>query len=156
VPVTMSVPNPFRGRRMTWSWLHVWILLWLAALAIPTWLEWHWATDGDPETFGGGYPEGVVVPLALACVALGFAVGWSGRWGTGWSAAALGALVMAAGTEVEYSQGWSGGEPLPEPGPFVMYFVMLSIVLGCGAVIGAFVRGARSRPPGPGRRAPWS
>ena len=151
VPVTMSVPNPFRGRRMRWSWLYAWILLWMAALSVPTWLEWRWATDGRPETYGGGYVTAVVAPLAAASVVLGFAIGWHRRWRTMWAATGLGALVMAAGTEVEYSQGWSGGEPLPEPGPFLTYFVMVAILLGSGAMVGAFAGGARIRRSSQGR-----
>jgi hypothetical protein len=142
--------------RSKWSWLYVWIVLWMASLTAPTIESWQSALARD----GGAEPDpssgwGIVIALALATVVLGFAIGWCRRWTTLWIAAALGALVLSVGVEVDYDHGWSGGEPLPVPAPFLMYFVILGVLLWTGAGLDAVALTARQHRSRPGRPAPW-
>ena len=134
-----------------WSWLYAWILLWMASLTIPTIASWQsaLARDRGVETDpNAGW--GVVIALALATMVLGFAIGWHRRWTAVWIAAGLGALVMSVGVWVDYNHGWSGGEPMPEPAPFLMNLVILGILLWTGAGMGAMAFTARQR-----RSRPW-
>jgi hypothetical protein len=133
-------------KRFKWSWLYVWIVLWMASLTIPTFQSWQAAlarNRGEEPDANSGW--GIVMALALATIVLGFAIGWHRRWKALWIAAGLGALVMSVGTWVDYSHGWSGGEPLPEPGPFLMSFVILGVLLWTGAGLGVVARAAQQR-----------
>ena len=134
------------AERFTWSWLYVWILLWMAGLTIPTVQSWQAALarnrGAEPDPTSGW---GIVIALALATMVLGFAIGWHRHWKLMWVAAGLGALVMSVGAWVDYNHGWSGGEPLPEPGPFLMNFVILGVLLWAGAALAAVASTVRQR-----------
>ena len=131
--------------REKWSWLYVWILLWMASLTLPLFVAWQAAVarSRGVDDWGTGYP--VIPVLASATVVLGFAMGWQARRTSVWVAAALGALVMSIGVWVDYNHGWSGGEPQPEPVPFLVNFVILNILLWIGAGLGTAARTARDR-----------
>lgn len=133
-------------KRFNWSWLYVWILLWMAGLTIPTIQAWQSALARDrgaePDPSSGW---GFVIALAFATIVLGFAIGWHRRWTTLWIAACLGALVMSVGVWVDYNNGWSGGEPMPEPAPFLMNLAILGVLLWTGAGLGAMALTVRQR-----------
>ena len=133
------------GGRLRWSWLYVCIVLWLASLTIPEFLEWRFASDPVREEGTQAVGWFVLVPLILLTVALGCAIGWQRRWTSLGLAVVLGALVQSVGLWVSYAQGWTGGEPMPEPGPFLMSCVILGILLGTGAAIGVLASSARHR-----------
>lgn len=134
------------AERLRWSWLYAGIVLWVAslsALIIQSWQSALARNRGEEPDANSGW--GLVVALALATLVLGLAIGWHRRWEAPWIAAALGALVMSVGVWIDYNHSWSGGEPMPEPGPFLMNFVILSILLWTGTGLGALGRSTRQR-----------
>ena len=132
--------------RIRWSWLHLWILLWMASLTIPTFRAWQRAlAEHRGEGLDPNSGWGVLIALAVGTVILGFALGWQRRWTALWIAVGLGALVMSVGVWVDYNHSWSGGEPMPEPGPFLMNSVILGVLLWSGAALAALIATARRR-----------
>ena len=126
----------------------MWILVWLACLTIPTFEQWHWASaQHGVDEFAPPWAGPVQIVLALVTILLGFALGWQRGWALLWVAVVLGALVMAVGSWVEGTQGWSwsGGEPLPPPMQFVWFCVLLGVLLGFGAGVAALASTVRRR-----------
>ena len=95
----------------------------------------------------------MVIALAFATIVLGFALGWRRRWTTLWIAAGLGALVMSVGVWVDFNHGWSGGEPMPEPAPFLMDLVILGVLLWTGAGMATMALAGRQRQSRPWKPA---
>ena len=131
-----------------WSWLYLLTLIWMASLTTPTFQAWqgalarHRGEEPDPNS---GW--GITIALMLATVVLGFVLGWKRRWTTLWLSVFLGGLVMSVGVWVDYNHSWSGGEPMPEPGPFLMSSVLLGVLLWSGAGLAAVASAARHRAP---------
>jgi MFS family permease len=140
------------GRRDRSSWLHVWILVWLACLTIPTIEVWQGASaQHGVDEFAPRWAGATQLALALVTVVLGFAIGWQRRWAVLCLAVILGALVMAIAGWVDATHGWSesygsvGDGPLPAPFQFVAWCVVLGVLLGFGAGAAAVAGGARHR-----------
>jgi hypothetical protein len=124
----------------------LWVLLWLPSLTIPTFQAWQRAlAEQRGEGLDPNSGWGITSALILVTIVLGFAIGWQRRWTTLWIAVGLGALVMSVGAWVDYNHSWSGGEPLPEPGPFLMSSVILGVLLWSGAGLAALASVARRR-----------
>ena len=129
---------------MKWPKMYWWLLLWLAALAVPAFMLWLWGTTKPPDSWVV-LSDAVLPALALASALLGFALGRQRRWRTMWIATALGALVLQVGDDVAYNNGWTvGGDPGVN---LLLYFAVLMCIVGGGALLGAFTSGARLRLP---------
>ena len=148
MPVTMETTNPFRGRRVRWSRSHLWIILWLIALTIPTVQAWRGASSPDRWEYRppGPLAQLVDVGLLLATVLLGFSLARHRRWATVWAAAILGALVLEIGDQVQVSRGWMAGHS--DTDPFFYYLAAVAILLGAGAAAAVVWLAIRGRLTG--------
>src|SRR6478735_3456388 len=136
--------------RPKWSWLYLCVLMWLATITVPEYfLLSRWASDPDRGDFGQPVGSWLYIFLAVATVALGCAIGWQRQWTTLWLSLLLGALARSVAFWVGYASYGSaiGGEPIPEPGPFLFNAVPIGVLLGIGVGLSAVARRV-THPPG--------
>lgn len=132
-------------RRVRWSPIYGWTVVWLCSFSIPAFEQWLFASRqgwGDAALLWSSILDMV---RALGTVVLGFALGWQRRWAALFVAAVLGAMAGSLAVWVASAGGWSNdtSHPLAQPILFLLSCVILGLTLWFGAGMAALVRVAR-------------